>query len=203
MPYVYLAGKIAERDWRHRLFPLDGVDKMTLDDPGLHRDGLTYGGPLFIKYEHTPKRQGLLYVPASRAERWAAHRANVVRRCRSWLQRSDVVFCWLDAADAYGTIYELGWADAWGKPVFLAFDSTAEVADILLREMAFPLERAHSWVAVATVEDAWHQFVQWWQHGGSSNRALWSCEVAAAFDDDRRAARPVHRVSLPVCEAYR
>jgi hypothetical protein len=35
------------------------------------------------------------------------------------LHRADLVFAFLETADCYGSLIELGWAHAWGKPIAL------------------------------------------------------------------------------------
>jgi hypothetical protein len=50
-------------------------------------------------------------------------RDQVLERCRQAVARCDVVFAWLEDTTAYGTLVELGWADALGKTIWVASPS--------------------------------------------------------------------------------
>lgn len=56
----------------------------------------------------------------NRAKFYSAVRPKVLQRCREAIQRSDIVFAWLDCLDAYGTFAEIGYAHALGKRVWIA-----------------------------------------------------------------------------------
>ncbi|WP_139164211.1 nucleoside 2-deoxyribosyltransferase domain-containing protein [Arthrobacter sp. ok362] len=63
-------------------------------------------------------------IPRRTASREAAlsptTQKETVRLCTQALEESDVVFVWLDAPDAYGTLVELGYAKALGKRIIVA-----------------------------------------------------------------------------------
>jgi hypothetical protein len=44
-------------------------------------------------------------------------RTEVLSAVKSAIARSDMLFAWIDSGDCYGTIYEIGYAKALGKPV--------------------------------------------------------------------------------------
>lgn len=139
MPRVYLAGKVGHTDWRHSIFPLRHVelrydkarDLVLLDQSPLTGDGFEYAGPYFLGDDHGcfhgPSQHGII-DPG-----WAdghsmddpdfpqvIERRTVMQSCLNWLKNADVVFCWLDSLDAYGTLVELGYAKALGIPIYLA-----------------------------------------------------------------------------------
>jgi very-short-patch-repair endonuclease len=49
-------------------------------------------------------------------------KALVSKRCMEAIERSDIVFAWIDDLTAFGTIFELGYATAKHIPVYLAMD---------------------------------------------------------------------------------
>lgn len=132
---VYCAGKISKNDWRHQLFPrirevnqtfyLDGLDAPHCI-PSL--GPFVYCGPFFLSCDHGcahgPNTHGLGADEAGFRHgvvcgKEPPSRDEVVQRCLRWLRNSSVVFAWIDDATAYGTVAEIGYAVALGKPVCL------------------------------------------------------------------------------------
>ena len=89
---------------------------------------------------------------------WAEDdRQRVVSLCLQWIEACDVVFCFLDNDRAFGTIFELGYAVAKGKPVFLAMPHCLE----LHKDAWFLCRKAKHLVLAANAMAAWELFVAW------------------------------------------
>jgi hypothetical protein len=155
LPRVYLAGKIGKHDWRHGLFQVeqwggrryDGTsgpilrynrehDLVEAIAPGSTRDGFEYAGPYFLSDDHGcfhgQSQHGLIDPgwadgPGIDGD-WPSPlgRRTVMRSCLRWLASADVVFCWLETTDAYGTLVELGYAKGRSIPVYLAPDMNVQ-----------------------------------------------------------------------------
>lgn len=156
LPRVYLAGKISKHDWRHGLFSCDQWggnrfngggygpilqynaehDYIDVIAPGDVTDGFEYAGPYFLGDDHgcfhNPSGHGLIdpgWADGPGIEgNWPSplSRRTVMRSCLRWMESADVVFCWLESLDAYGTLVELGYAAARGIPIYLATDMNVQ-----------------------------------------------------------------------------
>lgn len=131
---VYLAGKIGPNDWRTGILPdlrdWCGNILSQVGDRWPHHQFVsngashTYVGPYFVGCDHACAHQSIKHAysrdfvcgdPGSpKQER------DVVRLCRLAIADATVVFGWLDAPDAYGTLWELGYAAGLGKRVVVA-----------------------------------------------------------------------------------
>lgn len=127
---LYFAGKIGKNDWRTPLVgALAGLGATAAAEewPTLERAVLgrhAYVGPYFVACDH-----GCGHAPDGHGARAGAEtpgcfeptpRALVVERCLEAVRRADLVFAWIDSVTAYGTIFELGFARAIGKPIVIA-----------------------------------------------------------------------------------
>jgi len=136
-PTIYFAGKIAKRNWRTEILgsrvgsnnnAYDNID--SLFDPKIDlredRGSFWYGGPFFISCDHScahgPGRHaasGSCYdggydtLLGTRPKIWAANCALI--------ERADHVFAYIDEADCFGTLIELGYAAALKKPLRVVF----------------------------------------------------------------------------------
>ena len=128
---VYLCGPIAKNCWRHKLvpglrheFPADGERARhdVLTELPTISAGFTCNGPWFVGCDH-----GCMHGPCSHGalgycfdngeqDRSIVFRANIER-----INRADAVFAFIDRAQAYGSAFELGYASAIGKPIFVGF----------------------------------------------------------------------------------
>lgn len=134
---VYCAGKIAKGDWRHDIAPIrcevmddgtvcsrdsDATDSefMTLEWPIVRskRDDFDYVGPYFISDDHGCAHGRNQHGVGARFVE--AHQQRVFDLCLAAIRKSDLVFVWLDAKNAYGTIAEIGYAAGIKKPIFIA-----------------------------------------------------------------------------------
>jgi hypothetical protein len=83
-------------------------------------------------------------------------RTEVLSAVQSAIGMSDMLFAWIDSADCYGTIYEIGYAKALGKPVVVGI---SEDFCSLSSSNEIWLSCHNNYVAVAkTPLAAWKQF---------------------------------------------
>lgn len=131
---IYLAGKIGKGDWRHDIVDDLRSNETTPDHPWpiLHRHifGVhDYTGPYFVACDHGGFHGRNRHGVGLGA--WEDHgsccpiefhtnRAGVTQRCIEGLCAADLIFCWIDRADAYGTLVEIGIAHTLGKDIWIA-----------------------------------------------------------------------------------
>jgi very-short-patch-repair endonuclease len=158
---IYLAGKIAYDDWRHRV--VSGLREANsklydFDDryywPILENSILgehNYTGPFFISCDHgcfhKPHSHG--YGPGCSGEKSHADNPQVNNLCKEAIDKSDLIFAWIDAPDAYGSIFELGYAVAKGIPIFLAISEELKNRRDLWFIEQFISNCRESWVITA------------------------------------------------------
>lgn len=177
MKRVYLAGKIYKNDWRHSLFPgLRGAagDNTWPESHDLTRypwgfnipaavDGWEYVGPFFISCDHgcyhLMNEHGLGVGQVNCQMEQKVTRKQVVTLCQSQIATADAVFCWLENLTAYGTLAELGYASALGKPICLAYPDSAEIR--LWENTWFVKQLAGRVDMWPNVEAAWQDFLGW------------------------------------------
>ena len=131
---IYLAGKIANKDYRHDIIQnLDnwvwetGVNRAEdySDVPqwpiwknaigGQHN----YTGPYFFPSAghgcgHGDNTHGTMNYVESPVQQ------TVFERCKEAIRHSDLVFAWIERADCYGTIAEIGYAHSLNKTICIA-----------------------------------------------------------------------------------
>jgi nucleoside 2-deoxyribosyltransferase len=157
---VYFAGKIAKNDWRHVLFPSLREHHDTDKDP-LERDGFHYAGPYFISCDH-----GCYHGNASHGRGLSQdtcegkfdRRKEVLHKCLEEIEKSQIVFVWINTDHAYGTLAEIGYAKAKNKKIVIAIDSRLK-GMIYDQEIWFIKEMADTLFYEKTIERAWHSFV--------------------------------------------
>ncbi len=167
---VYLAGKVGKHDWRHQIVPDLRNAANAYETPPGHPDfgnpfrfgRFLYTGPFFVSCDHGCYHgDGTHGIRARSCECGVTSpsRDDVVRLCRRWLDRSDVVFAWLDDPSAYGTVAEIGYAVAKRTPVFL-FEPT-EASRVQRDDMWF-VRRLADYRDVATdAKAAWEAFCEY------------------------------------------
>lgn len=124
---VYLAGKIARGDWRHKLavVDLDNGEDATWEPTPMRWAHLECVGPFFIGARH-----GLAHGPGTHGVNtggdigygvnFSPSQRETVRRCFKAIDSADVVFAWVDDPTAHGTLVEIGYAKAKSKRVVVA-----------------------------------------------------------------------------------
>jgi hypothetical protein len=119
-PRVYLAGKIRKNCWRHEL--IDDLRSSSWDDGPLELPGFRYVGPFYVGCDH-----GCYHGPTSHGcgrhllRPDGVEREQVAMACQAAIRQSDLVFCFIESLDCYGTLVEIGWAQMAGVPVVMAF----------------------------------------------------------------------------------
>jgi Nucleoside 2-deoxyribosyltransferase len=166
---VYLAGPIAKGDWRHSLVPgLRGAFGAGDDGANARTDatfelptqtkGFSCVGPWFISCDHGcshgPNKHGAMGgfcddgglrndgPPARRS----VFQANLAR-----IRRADAIFCLLNREEGYGSNFELGYAAALGKRIYVGFPPGFEQ----LRNDTWFAAQACSWAPDGHVGDYW------------------------------------------------
>lgn len=118
---IYLAGKIGKNDWRHKLVKdlhwasaIMEPSKTTSWPRGIKIfDEHNYTGPYFIACNHGcyhgSNQHGVGRGNGGCSDN-GYDEAKIVKLCQDAIRKSDLVFAWMDTADAYGTLVEIGYA---------------------------------------------------------------------------------------------
>jgi nucleoside 2-deoxyribosyltransferase len=139
-PKVYLAGKIARSSWRHHL--VRGLSKHNWQDGILRQSNFDYVGPFFVEcghgcYDH-PNTHGT--GPGCNTH-LDINRRKVSKACLMAVDSADLVFCYIDAIDCFGTLTEIGYAIRTGVKVVICFAPT--IATPTNNDFWFACETAH------------------------------------------------------------
>ncbi len=155
---IYLAGKVGKNDWRHTIVAGLRNAYSLVYDYSDHAGCLCfpildnaifgehhYAGPYFISCDHGclhgAEQHGLgvtegaacasLIVPSdSHGNTDPAWKWQVRAACLNAIDRSDIVFAYIDSSDCHGTIAEIGYAYAKQKTIWIAFASNALVDEL-------------------------------------------------------------------------
>lgn len=130
LPKLYLAGKIRKHCWRHKL--VYGLRNHSWSDGPLEQSLFSYVGPFFVSCDHgcfhnsnshgylAMRDQNLCTGPSLGSE-FDAPRTEIVASCLDAIGKSDLLFCYIDSFDCFGTLIELGYAIANEIPFVIAF----------------------------------------------------------------------------------
>lgn len=129
-PKIYLAGKIRKTCWRHKLIP--ELRGHSWDDGPLPHYSFEYVGPFFVSCDHgcmhTESSHGNLEPLALRLcpsrnpdAEFDYSRREVFDLCLKAICEADVVICYIDTLDCFGTLIEIGFAIAHRKTLVIAF----------------------------------------------------------------------------------
>ena len=139
-PKVYLAGKIRKNCWRHLL--VNGLREHNWDLGPLKQKEFLYIGPFFVGCDH-----GCYHMPGQHgggkgcASEHDMTRYKVAARCRRAVDHADLVFCYIDSVDCYGTIAEIERASMQGIRVVIAF--APGIASSMHNDFWFVCTNAH------------------------------------------------------------
>jgi hypothetical protein len=133
---IYLAGKISKNDWRHKLVPelhdsplneSVPVTESPIVENGI-APGLHYSGPHFVGCDHGCFHGAGTHGAIDDGKNCGSgtpaaipykDRHLVAFACLWQIRRSNIVFAWIEAADAYGTLVEIGVATGLRKTIWL------------------------------------------------------------------------------------
>jgi very-short-patch-repair endonuclease len=135
MTSIYLAGKIHKDDWRQDT--VTGIREAwgdydysapawSANDPHwpVLRLGVLgtfdYTGPYFVETCTHGGCEQDEHRASSQCDADPADRHGTRNRCLGAINRSDIVFAWLDDLTAYGTLAEIGYAKGLGKKIIVA-----------------------------------------------------------------------------------
>lgn len=130
LPNVYLAGKVAKNGFRNHL--VQGLRNHRWSDGILEQMTFNYTGPFFVSCDHgcfhNPDSHGVIMSKELSAcphrdkyEDFNFQRNEIGQLCMHAILRSDLVFCYIDSPDCYGTLVEIGYAIADGIPLIIVF----------------------------------------------------------------------------------
>lgn len=160
IPHIYLAGKIRKHCWRHRLVP--ELRDHSWSDGVLLQDDFVYVGPFFVGCDHgcfhnknshgTIAIRGVNVCPARdvHADFDSPH-LEVAGLCLGALAKADLLFCYIDSKDCFGTLVEIGYALAQNVPVVIAF--APSIASAVHNDFWFACVKAR-WVIYDVSEHA-------------------------------------------------
>lgn len=150
---IYLAGKMTRRSanhdscWRDSIIndvgetiaigPPDKYDSL----PALGRaiGGVhDYLGPYYfdIGFGHSSFRPGDHGLDVSGLQHDCDNRGRIFKLCLDAVSRADVIFAWINSTDCFGTHFEVAYAHALGKQIWLGF------SDLVLRDQWFLFQAA-------------------------------------------------------------
>ena len=120
---VYLAGSF-KNDWRYRFVRSEYIlnDMSNQEEIAQTRIGRKYTGPFWVD----------LMGHCSGGHITGSGEKNkkiVYSRCLSQIDKSDIVFAWIDTMDCYGTLAEIGYAKAKGKTIWIGIDEKLNTPD--------------------------------------------------------------------------
>lgn len=148
---VYLAGKIRKDCWRHTIVSglrnaWDVAYDVTEFDWPILRGGVLSGladycGPYFVSCDHGCAHSpvdgrthgltgGCIETTGDRGSDAPTAREVARRSCLSAIKASTLVFAYIDTADAFGTLHELGYAEALGKRTVICLDPALDEATV-------------------------------------------------------------------------
>jgi len=222
---TYLAGKIAKGGWRSRLVEwhpdytapkwwgtYSGWPELTISP------GLTCVGPYAISDDHGCFHGNETHGVGAAMWDMGGHgylvcggsydgvpRHVVHAWCLDAIKRCDVIFAWLDDLTAHGTLIELGYAKALGKPIFIGFPD-----HLTFHELWFA-RHLTTWIVVGEFDEAWGAFSVM-ASTFNGKRLLAQCESpiekafwreAVLLGLNRHGLRPAHSVRTTAGRLYR
>jgi len=130
MKKIYFAGSVGKGDWRNNLaveatgrIMSNGYAQYTTPSGGK----FIYGGPFAISDDHGCFHEGDHgFGPAAcegsfdeNGEEGSGQRCLILPRCEYQIRSCDALLVNITKPDCYGTYYEIGYASACGKPIFI------------------------------------------------------------------------------------
>lgn len=181
---VYLCGPIAKNCWRHKIVPRlsqisdwgDAISSIVL--PTIDY-GLLCNGPWFVSTNygptHDPGRHGA--VSTTKLHQVLDEQQEIFNVNLERIRCADAVFAYIDRAEAYGSMVEIGFAHALGKPIFIAFPlhspwredmwfpvAAGIAAEPIGSSNSTPMEIEGYNCHLGSVENTWDMFAQTMHH---------------------------------------
>ena len=119
-PRIYLAGKIDKNDWRHHIIPQLRRHEYCLEPIRMY--GFIYVGPFYKSCDH-----GCFHTDGSHGilGRQQKHRRmaqlQVRNTCYEAVKNCDIFILYINSRDAFGSLVEVGWAQALGKKIVVIY----------------------------------------------------------------------------------
>lgn len=160
---IYLAGKISHRDWRQQIVDIrNGV--MYQGDYNVskiknlklsYNNDIDIVGPFFLSCDHScyhgENNHGLgINCPNGCYGENTFTEKQVNYICLSQIRRADVVFAYIDDTTCYGSLFELGYAKALNKPIFILYNLKNRD---LLKDMWFINQSSYTYDVDANYEN--------------------------------------------------
>ena len=133
-PNVYLAGKITGSNWRELFLPPGSTDAWGTNLP--EPSGFTFAGPQGITgcgdraCARCTFRHATHGEPKVCSSHFSADGDSVFRDNTTAIQSADIVLAYINEADAFGTLAEIGYASALGKHVVLCLGPKADSREL-------------------------------------------------------------------------
>jgi hypothetical protein len=125
-PRIYIAGKIQKNDFRHAIIP--GLRDHNHSKGHLDCGRFLYVGPFFESCDHGCRHggntHGVLGIGCEPVRPGLTQRQVKERNTRA-LRASDALFAYIETGDAYGSLVEIGMAQALGIPTRVLFGPDA------------------------------------------------------------------------------
>lgn len=167
---VYFAGKVTKNGWRQDIVDLryevpwalhwENQPFQQLIETGIEiYDDLIYHGPYVFSCDHGCFHGDGNHGLGGKIEyecggNTPLTKSEIFELCKKLIATSDAIFCYLDEMNAYGTIFELGYAHALNIPIYLYYSDELKVREI--RDLWFVSESA---VVQKQVESAHEGFI--------------------------------------------
>lgn len=149
---VYLAGKISNRDWRQQIVDIRNNQNLSGDNYSVnkiknvkikYKDNIYITGPFFLSCDHSCYHGENCHGLGANKHYGCYGETTLTEKqvndiCMSQIRKSDVLFAYINDNTCYGTLYEIGYAIAYGLKVILLFESGK-----LMKDMWFITKNAH------------------------------------------------------------
>jgi hypothetical protein len=166
IPYIYLGGKIRKHCWRHRLVP--ELRGHSWSDGVLLRNDFAYVGPFFVGCDHgcfhNKNSHGAIAIRGDNAcpgrdvhADFDCPHHEVAGLCLGAITKADLLFCYIDSKDCFGTLVEIGYALAQNVPVVIAF--APGIASAVDNDFWFACVKAR-WAIYDVSENEWPNYLK-------------------------------------------
>ena len=117
---VYLGGKISKNCWRHDL--VKGLREHLWEDGPLIQERFSYQGPFFVSCDHgCAHGEGRHGANLDCGSVVSYEKCEIALLCIEGVQRSDLMFCYIESDDCHATWFEVAVAFMSNIPFVLAF----------------------------------------------------------------------------------